>query len=165
MRTSVSQELSDYIQHSLLGKSEQFWGDFFKLPSLEPLPENFVTKQIIFSVLWVWNRDLKDQKQTSTRSQQMEDVFSRIHRVTERRPGKAGASLFLSIQVNYDRGPEQKERSTWLQRMPAECHELRVWPPCITKTKYLAELTEIKIQNITGNQGCWLSPMWDFYPI
>lgn len=55
----------------------------------------------------------------------MEDIFSHMHQVMERSPGKAGVSLFMSVQVNYNHALEQKERSTWLQLMPAECHELR----------------------------------------
>jgi len=39
----------------------------------------------------------------------MGDVFSHTHQVVERSPGKAGVSLFMSVQVNYNHTLGQKE--------------------------------------------------------
>lgn len=165
MRASGSPGIKCLHAASLAGNNRVISLGFLSLSFLRTTYWKFCYEADLLLVLWVWNGDLKEQKQPSARSQQMEDVFSHMRQVTERSPGKAGVSLFMSVQVNYNHALEQRECSTWLQLMPADCHELRFWPSCITNTKHLFEFTEIKLQNITRIQGCCLSLIWYLYPI
>lgn len=96
------------------GNSQEISLGFLQLPLLRTTYWKFWCESGLSLGLWVWERGPKEQRQTCSRSQQMEDVISQKYQGPGRSPGEAGVSHFRSIQVNNNPTAEQN-------RAPQSC--------------------------------------------